>query len=47
MIDGSEDGFPFVLVGQIAVRAAVRREGGGEDETADVVVPLVARHPVP
>ena len=47
MVDGGEDGLPFVLLGQVAMGRAIRSEGGGENEATNVGVPLVGGHPVP
>ena len=46
MVDSCEDGLSFVLLGQVSMRRAVRSEGGGEDKTADVVIPLIGGDPV-
>ena len=47
VVDSGQDGLPLVLLRQVAVRGAVRGEGRGENEPADVVISFIGSHSVP
>ena len=47
MVDRGQDGLPLVLLRQVAVRGAIRGEGRGENEPADVVISFIGSHSVP
>ena len=47
VVDSGQDGLPLVLLRQVAVRGAIRGEGRGENEPADVVISLIGSHSVP
>ena len=46
VVDSGQDGLPLVLLRQVAVRGAIRGEGRGENEPADVVISFIGSHSV-
>lgn len=47
MVNSCEDGFPLVLISEVAMGRAICGEGGGEYEPANVVIPLIGCNPIP
>ena len=47
VVDSGQDGLSLVLLRQVAVRGAIRGEGRGENEPADVVISFIGSHSVP